>query len=460
MTTLPPAVAASALYDSFLQAALRRFFDRATLETEAIPSASSDGRLAIEPTNDPSALTVRWFGMRYMLRVSPRRPFSTHETRFARAIGGVLAARFRAILSPQFMVERGDLFRGAIEDRYVGAFLDEKPYGIGAKENPENRADRIALGIEVLRVAALSTYENRPISTGVLLLATESNPVRQNPAVLVNAQTYSPALTTIKSFYRLVDGVRTVFLLNREGVLVDLIDVDHWGAEAVKGAEPAVPCAQAYRPHARATIGGQHVCVVLSPTHEIKVFAEGAQIFAFRGGNWHLLDLQAKYDMWAAAVGQPVLAERLFQTALDLADSRKGALFVVLRDPDDSAPHLVAPADRLDLKLETAMREKATGPSRRDLLYLLAGRSAIDLETSLMSALASMDGAMVMDRRGRLLAGGAILRHPASVDVSAGWAVEGARTTAAMSASRFGPVLKISEDGVISFFDGDHIWDI
>jgi len=54
--SLPPVFAASALYDSLLQAALRQFFGRATFETEPIPSLSSDGRLAIEPTNDPSVL--------------------------------------------------------------------------------------------------------------------------------------------------------------------------------------------------------------------------------------------------------------------------------------------------------------------------------------------------------------------------------------------------------------------
>jgi hypothetical protein len=29
-----------------------------------------------------------------------------------------------------------------------------------------------------------------------------------------------------------------------------------------------------------------------------------------------------------------------------------------------------------------------------------------------------------------------------------------------MAASRFGPVLKVSEDGVITFFDRERIWDI
>jgi len=167
MSSLPPALAVGALYDTFLQTALKQFFSRATFEAEPVMSASSDGRLAIEPSDDPCALMIRWFGMRYTLRVPERRPFTPHETRFARAIGAVLAARYRAILNPRMMVERGDLFRGAIEDRYVGAFLDESSYAV---TQGEPRADRIAAAIEVLRVAALSSYENRPISTGVLLL--------------------------------------------------------------------------------------------------------------------------------------------------------------------------------------------------------------------------------------------------------------------------------------------------
>src|SRR5919109_1092122 len=129
----PPAVAVGALYDSLLQSALRQFFDRASLDAEPTPSLSSDGRLAIEPSPDPHALTIRWFGTRYKLRVT-RWPFTPHEVRFARAIGTVLAARYRAILNPRILAERGDLFRGAIEDRYVGAFLDDQAYAIDSRE--------------------------------------------------------------------------------------------------------------------------------------------------------------------------------------------------------------------------------------------------------------------------------------------------------------------------------------
>ena len=455
MASLPPAVAVGALYDSLLQSALRQFFDRATLDSESTPSVSSDGRLAIEPSADPSALTIRWFGTRYTLRVSRRWPFTNHEVTLARAIGAVLAARYRAILNPRIVAERGDLFGGAIEDRYVGAFIDDQPYTI---ETREARADRIAQVIELLRVAALSSYENRPISTGVILLGTDEDPCRPDAPVPTSAPRFTEQLTGIKSFYRLADGVRTVFLANASGQLLDIIDVDRWASQVCHRAELVAPCARPYQAHARATLASGHACAVLSPSREIKVFADGAEIFAFRAGAWHLLDIAAKYELWARAVGDLELASRLFQTALDLADAREGALFVVLRDPNAAVTQLVAMGDRLDIP---APPEKpAEGPTRRALLHLLEGRTAQGLDPSVFAALASLDGATVVDRSGRLLAAGAILRHPQSVDMEFGPVVEGARTTAAMAASRFGPVLKVSEDGVITFFDQERIWDI
>ena len=455
MASLPPAVAVGALYDSLLQSALRQFFDRAALDAESTPSVSSDGRLAIEPSPDPSALTIRWFGTRYTLRVSHRWPFTQHEVKLARAIGAVLAARYRAILNPRIVAERGDLFGGAIEDRYVGAFIDDQPYTIEAREA---RADRIAQVIELLRVAALSSYENRPISTGVILLGTNEDPCRPRAPVPASAPRFTEQLTGIKSFYRLADGVSTVFLANANGQLLDIIDVDRWASQVCQHAELVAPCARPYQAHARATLANGHACAVLSPSREIKVFADGAEIFAFRAGAWHLLDIAAKYELWARAVGDLELATRLFQTALDLADAREGALFVVLRDPNAAVTQLVATGDRLDIP---APPEKpAEGPTRRDLLHLLEGRSAQGLDPSVFAALASLDGAIVVDRSGRLLAAGAILRHPQSVDMEFGAIVEGARTTAAMAASRFGPVLKVSEDGVITFFDQERVWDI
>jgi len=459
MSSLPPALAVGALYDTFLQTALRQFFSRATFEAEPVMSASSDGRLSIEPSDDPCALMIRWFGMRYTLRVPERRPFTPHETRFARAIGAVLAARYRAILNPKMMVERGDLFRGAIEDRYVGAFLDEGSYSV---TQGEPRADRIAAAIEVLRVAALSSYENRPISTGVLLLGAESGsppPAGPGAKPAPRGHHYSEALTGVKSFFRLVDGVQTLFLVGPDGTLLDIVDIRHWAVRTAGDTRLPVPCPVTYQAHALATLHNNHVCIVLSPSHEIKVFAHGAYALAYRHARWTLLDLQSKYELWAAAVGNETLALALFRCALDLADARKGALFVVLRDPAESVEELVSLSDRVDIGIPEA-HNHADRPTRRDLLFLLTGRTAIELEPTVLAALASLDGATVTDDEGNLIAAGAILRHPDGTAIGDDAIVEGARTTAAMAASRHGPVLKVSEDGGITFFDREKIWNI
>jgi hypothetical protein len=445
---LPPVFAASALYDNLLQSALRQFFGRATFETEPIPSLSSDGRLAIEPTNDPSVLSIRWFGSRHVLHVPARRPFTPHEVRLAKAIGSVLALRYRAIFDPKQMLERTELFRGAIEDRYVSAFLD----ALGPGEPARPRADLLSTAIEVLRVAALSSYENRAISSGVLVLDRDGE---QGASAARDglAYRYSQALTGIKSFYRMCDGIRTLFLVNDEGSVLDVVDV----ARYARPVTLDVPCPTTYRAHALTTIGNQKICVVLSPTHEIRVFAQGAQVFSFRNARWHLLDVRAKYDMWEAALGHRTLAERLFQAAIDLADARQGALFVVLSNPETSLSQLVSPADQLDAPHGTP----GDAPTRGQMMYMLRGRTATSLDLSVLMGLARTDGATVMDSTGRLLAIGAILLHPEPPEPHSALAVEGARTTAAMAAGRMGAVLKVSEDGLITFYDQqERIWDI
>jgi hypothetical protein len=96
----------------------------------------------------------------------------------------------------------------------------------------------------------------------------------------------------------------------------------------------------------------------------------------------------------------------------------------------------------------------ATGKGR--IHYLLRHRSVLDIDVSVLQSVARVDGGIVMDRSGRLLAFGAILRSATGTFA----AQDGGRTTAAVNSSRFGPVLKISEDGVVAFFRaGERVWE-
>ena len=108
------------------------------------------------------------------------------------------------------------------------------------------------------------------------------------------------------------------------------------------------------------------------------------------------------------------LARRIFQAALNLAEDRRGALFVLLREPEKSLPVLVAPGDRI---LSEVVEDDPNDPenlsprlAKRSIHHLARGQGLGDLDDAVVEALAGIDGAVVTDARGRLLSFGAILR--------------------------------------------------
>jgi hypothetical protein len=388
------------------------------------------------------ALDMEWMGARYHLERTGL-SFTEDQLRLLTAIGRMLGTRYRSIF---FSGAAGapQLFEGLAEDRYVSAFLNPSPY-LGEGEPPAKR-DVIADAIEVLRQSSLITYENRRISTGVILAVQEPGTLETQAGLPLGAVPYAAELVSIKGFHRLCDGLRTVFLVNPDGLLVDLVDVERY-ARAYSNAILPAPSPERYRAHCLATASGGNICLVLTPNGEIKIFAGGVQVFHFLEGRWHVTDLREKYHDFHRVIGETLLAQRLFTVALNLAEHRRGGLFAML-DREESSRGLVAPEDLLE--------NQAGGlPSR--VHYLLRSKNVTELELTVLQSIARVDGGIVMDPVGRLLAFGAILRTPGEPLA----AQEGGRTTAAVYASRFGMALKISEDGAVSFYRGGvRIWEI
>ncbi len=434
---------AHALYRGFFERGVRYFFPDAEFRPEseipdALPSLNFNSRT-------DGGLDLEWMGNRYHLEQHAR-PFTEDQLRLLGAIGGVLSARYRSIFFPASAASTSHLFEGLPEDRYVSAFLDHFPY-LNEEGLPAER-DVVGDAIEVLRESSLITYENLRVSTGAILMGSGEDPHHNRPESPRWALPYNRSLLSIKTFNRLCDGLKTVCLVNREGMLADLVDVSQFCAAFRDQTLPA-PSPDRYRAHSLATLYGGHICLVLTPNGEIKVFANGVQVFHFLEGRWHLTDITEKYHQFHEAVGDPRRAERLFTAALNLAEQRRGGLFVMLDRPE-SARALVAPQDLLD-------RSPSGSSGKAQLHYLLCGKSVLDLELSVLQSIARVDGAIVTDRNGRLLAFGAILQN--SEEPVA--ALEGGRTTAAVHASRFGLALKISEDGLVSFYcNGVEVWTI
>jgi hypothetical protein len=397
----------------------------------------------------PNGLQLNWLGLRYALEAA--RELSASERKLLKSVSRALSARYRFLVDRELATKAIDLFRGVPEDRYVSAFLDPVPYT--DVDSLLNTPDRVADAIDVLRISALSTYENRRIVTGVLVFGGQPDPCHIAPPKPVGALPYAMPLTSIRSFHRLCDGLQTVALVNEEGLLVELVDVQRW-TEVYAGFDLPVPPASRYESHCRATLCGGHTCLVLTPNGEIKVFAEGAQVFNFIDGRWHLTDAVEKYKQWVEAVGNDKLAEKLYRVAVNLAEERRGGLFVVL-DEAALAAGFLAPGDLLER--ETAASGGGAG-SKDQLHYLLRDKLLVDLPATVIESIARIDGGIVMDRDSRLRAFGAILRLSAPVESPQGIA-EGGRTTAAIGASQFGNVLKVSEDGAVSFYrNGGCVW--
>ncbi len=296
-----------------------------------------------------------------------------------------------------------------------------------------------------MRESSLLTYENRRIATGVVLLGPD--PSEFVAALPADAMRYTSSLVRIKSFHRLCDGLHTVFLVTHDGMLADLVDVR--GFAGAPGVRLPAPSSARYHAHCLASLASGRICLVLSPNGEIKIFAGGVQVFSFLEGRWRLSDVTEKYHRFHQAVGNAALAERLFTAALNMVEHRRGGLFVVLDDPA-SVAGLVAPDDLLG-------NEPANATNKGQVHYLLRNKPVMGIELSVLQSIARVDGGIVMDRQGNLLAFGAILRHSGEELT----AQEGGRTTAAVHASRLGAVLKISEDGGVSFYlRGERIWEV
>ena len=439
----------SGLYRDLLESGIRYFFPGATLERVSEGAEQMPTFLGAVPNR--GQVEFEWMGAGYTLTAGSK--LSDHERRLLRSIGMVLSARYQLITNQTLAAQSFQLFRGLPEDRYVSAFLDPSPHL--SAEAVAGVADRIADAIEVLRTSSMSTYENRRIATGVLLFGSMPEACHEPPHTPGRALRYSHLLTSIRSFHRLCDGLKTLALVDQDGMLAELIDVRGW-AEPYRDMPLAVPTATRYAEHCRATLCGGHVCLLLSPNGEIKVFADGVPVFRFLDGKWRLVDARHRYEMWKNAIGNAELAERLFAVALNLAEARRGALFVVL-DDRESAQHLISQPDLLDHFNHEAVNDGTT--SKDQLHYLLRDKSVFDIPSTVLENIARIDGAVVLCADANLLAFGAILHHRVTEE-AINRTVEGGRTTAAIAASHYGTVLKISEDGLVSMYRGGRcLWE-
>lgn len=167
-------------------------------------------------------------------------------------------------------------------------------------------------------------------------------------------------------------------------------------------------------------------------------YVDGRPLLVRRGEHWTAFPLELTASI-ANMIGGGAVAGLVARAATMISAEPRGAILAVVDDPAQ-LEEAVSPKDRYDRRNE--FDPGAMRPETR-LHHLI---DAGDIDEHTLVRLASLDGATVLDRDGRLLAYGAIVATDDSEH-------EGARTAAARTLSKTAAVvLKVSVDGDITVF--------
>jgi hypothetical protein len=177
--------------------------------------------------------------------------------------------------------------------------------------------------------------------------------------------------------------------------------------------------------------------VTITHHSELEVMTSPDNLFVWRKGSWSLFDPDI-FRFFLSGHLEPNQLEALIMTVYVLSKLRLGAL--VLISGDDV--------------LNTGDLQKGSVGGKDVISQLIVGFfkrktiSSLKHSGELISILSS-DGMTLFNDGGELVDAGIILNTCTTPGVATG----GGRTTAAIAASFFGKVIKVSEDGPIELFE-------
>ena len=449
------------VYHMVLRRTLEHFFPDAILDVAGDRSiidwdgSADETYYRLHDDSDGLGVEIEWLGTRLMFQPGNPSPLLATERRMVEVIVEAIDLRFRGLFN-QELSHRFDRFQYQTEDLIVADYLDSiSPY-------------RIPAALEALRVAALSTYENRKVSTGALSArhrARSGRPGLQEhrrcPQLQGAAHRHQGLPSPLRRRAHPLPGRSP----GRPGPPDRRrpLGRGHPGKRAARSSLPTPlrqpcqghPLRRTRLPRPLSLPGDQGL-----RRRDLDVQLQRRSLATARYPQQVRSLVRGRRPMPAGAS----LAPAIFQAALNLCEARLGALFVVLRDPEHSVPQLIAPADQITAEIvaDDPQDPENLSPkhAKRALHHVVRGMKLADIEPSVLEAIACLDGAVVVDLNGRLITFGAILRiAPETLEL--GRAVQGARTLAGLAASQHGPVLKVSEDGYITMFlKGRRVWEL
>ncbi|MDD4110412.1 MAG: hypothetical protein PHS54_02535 [Clostridia bacterium] len=310
------------------------------------------------------------------------------------------------------------------------------------------------------------TYEGRELTFGFVI-----NELSVSPNPIPNLH-FSKLLSN--DFMALLsDGVKSTIEFDRYGYLLKYI--------SLKPRTNHLICPQKYLSFA-SYCSVNKIGVTLNEKGDMMVFKNNTLIFAKRRGIWNSFDHGTLIDLLSNKGSHTIkeIRRNIYITALDVSFAGNGGCIVYL-NRDNNTNQILNCIDSNDLltenyynqkkKLEQEEAEKLYSFFKKpivendnisfeehiadeksvktsSLISIISGKKFHELNRKLREELVSMDGAIVIDYDGTVIACGAIIKIEAG---SSG----GGRLAAAKTLAKFGTSLKISTDGIIQGFAFD-----
>lgn len=311
------------------------------------------------------------------------------------------------------------------------------------------------------------TYEGKDLTFGFAINDTINS---QNPMPNLH---FSRLLSN--DFMALLsDGIKSTIEFDKNGFLI--------GYYALKLRSNLLICPQKYLPFA-SYCSANKIGVTLNEKGDMMIFKNNTLVFAKRRGIWNSFNHEALIDLLSNKTIHTIkeIRKNIYITALDVSFAGNGGCIVYLNKDKSNTNQVLNCIDSSDIltefyynqkrKLEREEAEKLynffnkpiinnenitfknyisddKSVKTASIISIIAGRKFHELNRKLREELVAMDGAIVIDYDGTIIACGAIIKIEAG---SSG----GGRLAAAKTLARFGTSLKISTDGIIQGFAFD-----
>jgi len=299
--------------------------------------------------------------------------------------------------------------------------------------------------IQLLKSLSYQRYEGTPATTGFLVYRTQLEDFLESlkgssydwfdlgkERQRIGGDFFRNPLS-----YRFVDGLRALFVCD--------IRMNVKGTIQTSSPRPRKSIEQlAYR-DTLSLLGGAGegaFAIYVNEVSEVEIVLDSDRLLVWRKGYWGIYDPGIFREFLSGQLEKRSI-DYLVWSIYALSKARHGTVVMIADDDTD-----------LD-----ALRKGSVGgrdPLSRALIGHVRGRKIGSLKRSgELSRILSSDGLTVINRRGELLDAGVIIDTSQVSDLVTG----GGRTTAATAASRFGPVVKVSEDGPVELYrDGRRLY--